>query len=297
MSRTVSPSSKKPYGVARVAGLWGLARSSFYAARHRKRHPREEQKRGPKVLSDAELVTAIRQLLDEAVFSGEGYRKIWARLRHQGIRTSKDRVLQLLRENQLLSPARAPEPVRGNPHEGTIIAELPNQMWGTDATATFTEAEGTVTVFAAIDHCTAECIGIHAVKKATRFQALEPIRQGVKEQFGAFSAGNAAGLSLRHDHGSVYMSDDFQNEIRFLGIESSPAFVRQPEGNGCIERFFRTLKEQLLWIRHFRDLEELRTALIEFRNRYNHQWILQRLNYRTPLQAHRDFALELQPAA
>src|SRR5947209_7477837 len=71
MSRTVSPSSKKPYGVARVAGLWGLARSSFYAARHRKRHPREEQKRGPKVLSDAELVTAIRQLLHEAVFSGE----------------------------------------------------------------------------------------------------------------------------------------------------------------------------------------------------------------------------------
>jgi hypothetical protein len=119
MSRTVSPSSKKPYSVARVAGLWGLARSSFYAARHRQRHPREEQKRGPKVLSDAELVIAIRQLLDEAVFSGEGYRKIWARLRHQGIRTSKERVLQLLRENQLLSPARAPEPVRGNPHEGT----------------------------------------------------------------------------------------------------------------------------------------------------------------------------------
>lgn len=297
MSRTLSPSSKKPYGVARVAGLWGLARSSFYAARHRKRHPREEQKRGPKVLSDAELVTAIRQLLDEAVFSGEGYRKIWARLRHKGIRTSKDRVLQLLRDNHLLSPARHPEPVRSNPHEGTIIAELPNQMWGTDATATFTQAEGTVTVFAAIDHCTAECIGLHAVKKATRFEALEPIRQGVKEQFGAFAAGIAAGLSLRHDHGSVYMSDDFQNEIRFLGIESSPAFVRQPEGNGCIERFFRTLKEQLLWIRHFRDLDELRTALIEFRNRYNHQWILQRLNYRTPVQARCDFALELQTAA
>src|SRR5205085_5746010 len=95
----ISPSSKKPYGVARVVGLWNLARSRFYAARHRERHPREAQKRGPKVLSDAELVTAIRQLVEECVFSGEGYRKIWARLRQQGIRTSKDRVLQLLREN------------------------------------------------------------------------------------------------------------------------------------------------------------------------------------------------------
>src|SRR5947209_7129904 len=187
MSRTVSPSSKKPYGVARVAGLWGLARSSFYAARHRKRHPREEQKRGPKVLSDAELVTAIRQLLHEAVFSGEGYRKIWARLRHKGIRSSKDRVLRLLRENQLLSPARQPDAMPSHPHEGTIVAEAPDRMWGTDATATVTAAEGTVTIFAALDHCTAECVGIHVVKKANRFEALEPIRQGVKEHFGPFS--------------------------------------------------------------------------------------------------------------
>jgi putative transposase len=297
MSRTVSPSSDKPYGVARVVALWCLARSSFYAARRRQQQPRESHKRGPKVHSDEELVTAIRQLLTEPVFTGEGYRKIWARLRHQGIRTSKDRVLRLLREHQLLSPSRQPEPVRSHPHEGTIVSESPNQMWGTDATATFTEAEGTVTVFAAIDHCTAECVGIHAVKKANRFEALEPIRQGVKEYCGGFSVGGAAGLQLRHDHGSVYMSDDFQREIQFLGIESSPAFVRQPEGNGCIERFFRTLKEQLLWIRRFRDLEELRAAVIEFRDRYNHHWILERLNYRTPVQARRDFAVEFEVAA
>jgi hypothetical protein len=41
------------------------------------------------------------------------------------------------------------------------------------------------------------------------------------------------------------MSDLFQAELRFLGITSSPAFVREPEGNGCAERFIRTLKEQV----------------------------------------------------
>ena len=224
MSRTVSPSSKKPYGVARVVRLWDLARSSFYAARHRERHPRETQKRGPKVFSDAELVTAIRQLLEEAVFSGEGYRKIWARLRQQGIRTSKGRVLQLLRENQLLSPARQPEPVRSHPHEGTIIAERPNQMWGTDATTTVTGAEGTVTVFAAIDHCTAECVGIHVVKKATRFEALEPIRQRIKEQFGAFSGDIAAGLWLRHDHGSRLHERGFSERDSLPGHRALSGF-------------------------------------------------------------------------
>jgi transposase InsO family protein len=297
MSRTVSPSSGQPYGVARVASVWNRARSSFYAARQRALQPRDLNKRGPKVHSDEELVEEIRQLLAAPVFTGEGYRKIWARLRYKGIRTSKDRVLRLLREHQLLSPSRQPDAARTHPHEGTIVTEAPNQMWGTDATATFTEVEGAVTVFAAIDHCTAECVGIHVVKKATRFEALEPIRQGVKEYFSGFSAGSADGLRLRHDHGSVYMSDDFQSEIVFLGIEPSPAFVRQPEGNGCIERFFRTLKEQLLWIRRFGDLAELRAALIEFRDRYNHQWIVQRLNYRTPAQARRDFQLELEVAA
>jgi putative transposase len=297
MSRTVSPSSKKPYGVARVISLWRLARSSFYAARQREQHPREPMKRGPRVFSDEELVAEIRQLLAAPVFAGEGYRKIWARLRHKGVRTSKDRVLRLLRANQLLSPARQSEPVRTNPHEGTIVTELPDQMWGTDATATSTEVEGTVTIFAAIDHCTAECVGIHVVKKANRFEALEPIRQGLRQYFGGFSAGAATGLRLRHDHGSVYMSDDFQNEIKFLGIEPSPAFVRQPEGNGCIERFFRTLKEQLLWVRRFRDLDELRVALCEFRNRYNENWIIERLGYRTPLQARRDFEVDLHIAA
>ena len=75
------------------------------------------------------------------------------------------------------------------------------------------------------------------------------------------AAGAATGLTIRHDHGSQYMSNDFHVELRFLGIVASPAFVCQPEGNGCIERFFRTLKEQLLGVRHFTDVEDLQQAL------------------------------------
>ena len=88
--------------------------------------------------------------------------------------------------------------------------------------------EGQAAVFIAIDHYSGECTGIHAARRGTRFEALEPIRQGVRRCFGAFAEKVATGLSLRHDHGSQYMSDDFQDEIRFLGIESTPAFVRAP---------------------------------------------------------------------
>jgi transposase InsO family protein len=78
-------------------------------------------------------------------------------------------------------------------------------------------------------------------------------------------------------------------------MTSSPAFVRQPEGNGCIERFFRTLKEQLRWVRHFSTIEELRQALLAFKETYNREWLIARLGYRSPAQVRQAFAV--RPAA
>jgi putative transposase len=166
-------------------------------------------------------------------------------------------------------------------------------MWGTDLTASWT-GEGSATVFIAVDHCSAECVAIHAAARATRFEALEPIRQGVRRHCGGFAQEIAYGLAVRHDHGSQYMSDHFQKELRFLGIESSPAFVRAPEGNGCAERFIRTLKENLLWVRTFETIEDLRQALLAFRETYNNTWLIERHGFVSPA----DFRnQQLQPIA
>jgi putative transposase len=186
-----------------------------------------------------------------------------------------------MRTHGLLAPARVGAPRGPRNHDGTIIPERVDTMWGTDLTTTWT-AEGQVAVFVAIDHCSAECVGIHAARRATRFEALEPVRQGVRQRFGGFAAAIASGLSVRHDHGSQYMSDDFQAELAFLGIASSPAFVRAPEGNGCAERFIRTLKENLLWVEHFDTAEDLRRALLAFREVYNETWLIERHGFRPP---------------
>lgn len=237
------------------------------------------------MVSDEVLVVAIREVLSKAPeesFYGEGYRKVWARLRMRGIRADKERVRRLMGEHGLLAPTRTGKPRGPRSHDGTIIPIAPNVMWGTDATACWTLRQGQVTVFATVDHFTGECLGIHAAKYGTRHEALEPMRQAVKRVYGRYDRGLADGLLLRHDHGSQFVSHDYQTELRFLGIESSPSFVRSPEGNGVIERFFRTLKEQLLWLREFEDEDELREALYAFRERYNANWILQRHGYRTP---------------
>lgn len=293
MSRVTSPVSGRSYGLATICRVWRMARSGVY--RHLASAPAAPPRhRGPiGAMSDAALTVAIRDILAASPFLGEGHRKVWARLRYAGTRTSLRRVLRLMREHDLLAPSRVGSARGPRTHDGTIIPETVDTMWGTDLTATFT-GEGQAAVFIAVDHCSAECIGIHAHPRATRFEALEPIRQGVRQHFGEFAAAVARGLKLRHDHGSQYMSDHFQKEIAFLGIESSPAFVRAPEGNGCAERFIRTLKENLLWVRTFETVEELRQALLTFRETYNTKWLIERHGFVTPT----DFRQrQLQPLA
>ena len=113
--------------------------------------------------------------------------------------------------------------------------------------------------------------------------AITPNARGAAAaQIGGFAQAIARGLAVRHDRGSQYMSDAFQKELAFLGIESSPAFVRSPEGNGYAERFIRTLKENLLWVRTFKTVEERRQALLAFRETYNTTWLIERHGFLRP---------------
>jgi transposase InsO family protein len=299
MSQTRSPSAQRPYGLARVCRVWELCRATVYATRPRPGGaPPPPGRRGPKPRwTDAQLLERVRAILAASPFLGEGHRKVWARLRTAGIRTSKPRVLRLMRAAGLLAPTRVGPPRGPAVHDGTIIPDRPDAMWGTDLTTSVTVQEGTASIFVTVDHHTAECLGIHAAKVATRFEALEPLRQGIRAVFGTYAAGCAQGLQLRHDHGSQYLSDAFQTELRFLGIASSPAFVRAPEGNGCAERFIRTLKEQVLWVHAFATVEALRQALLAFKDRYNREWLLERHGHRPPATVRAAYTAALARAA
>jgi hypothetical protein len=163
MSRQTSPSTHQRYGVVRVLRVWKLPRSTFYAQRRRRAQPATGRRGRTPVLDDPALLVQIRAVIAESPSHGEGHRKVWARLRAlKAVRTSMRRVLRVMREAALLAPARHPAPVVERPHDDTIVTDRPNVMCGTDATTAFTMLEGPATIFAAIDHCTAECVGIHA---------------------------------------------------------------------------------------------------------------------------------------
>ena len=105
MGRATSSSTGRRYGLARVCRVLETPRSTVYAARTRRLAPVPPRKRGPKTaFTDAELTDQIRGVLARSPFVGEGYRKVWARLRLAGVRAGKPRVLRLMREANLLAP-------------------------------------------------------------------------------------------------------------------------------------------------------------------------------------------------
>ncbi len=270
-----------------ICAVWRVARSTVYVRRHRPGTPR---KRGPKTpVSDAEVLAGIRTVLAASRFHTEGHRKVRVRLRPRGIYVGKTRVLRLMREHRLLAPSRRRHARGDRTHRGTIITERPNELWGTDATKFWTGQEGWCWFFGAIDHCSDDIVGWHVAKRGDRWAALEPIRQGVQHTHGRYAPRIALGLGLRMDWGPQYTAHQFLGELRWLGIRATPSYVGEPECNGIMERWIRTLKEECLYLHDFATLEEARQVIGEFIEAYNGEWLIERLGHRPPADVRRSF--------
>ena len=118
----------------------------------------------------------------------------------------------------------------------------------------------------------------------------------LKMQYGSVDQSVGLGLSLRSDHGSQYRSEHFIQQVKYWGISPSFGFVREPETNGVIERFNRTLKEQIIHGRVYRTIDELQAAVAQFIETYNEHWLLEKLNYRSPREMRRSMEGETHAA-
>jgi len=169
------------------AGLPGLGHTpSVYFRRLPKA---QGARRGPKpTVPDAEGLELIHAYLAASPFIEEGHRKVWARLHYsRKICVGRHRILRIMRENRLLSPHRA---FQGEDklHDGRIVTDQPNEMWGTDGTEVMVAEEGLVWIFGAIEHSNAEVVGWHVRHRGrTRIDAC----------------------SLRADHGLQHSSFKF----------------------------------------------------------------------------------------
>ena len=233
MSETTSAATGRCFGIQRVCQVWERSRSALYARRARAHHHRlgaGPARRGPPPRqSDAQLLAAIRTDLARSPFHGEGHRKVHARLRIlDGIRVARPRVLRVMRAHGLLSPHRGRQGA-AKTHDGRVITQAPNVMWGTDGVRVFTLDDGWGWIFAAVEHWNAECMGWHVCKVGSRFAALDPIAQGLERRYGSLDADVARGLALRMDHGSQYLFRPLPQADPVLG---DPPQLRLCRGTG-----------------------------------------------------------------
>src|SRR6266540_6519935 len=170
-------------------------------------------------------------------------------------------------ENHLLSPHRRP-PRPANDHAGSITTDAPNVMWGADGAVMPTVEDGNVTLFIVAEHWNAEGLGWHVAKHGNRYAAAEALALAVSQVFGSVRPDAARGVLLRHDHGSPFMSEHFQNQLTFFGMAPSFAFVRG---------------------RIYQDIEEVRTAVRTYFDRYNQHWLLEKNGYRSPAETRRNW--------
>src|SRR5713101_2032636 len=138
----------RAYPVRLVLKVAGYSSAAWYGKR---KGNGTSLRPGPKpMVSDELVLEAIRAVLAECPFHSEGYKKVGSRLRRKGLRAGKERVLAIMKTNNLLAPVRPKRTGSSRPHDGKIITEMPNQMWGTDGKQFRTEEDGQCCSFGVI---------------------------------------------------------------------------------------------------------------------------------------------------
>ena len=139
------------------------------------------------------------------------------------------------------------------------MAEAPNQLWQADMTKVWAGANvGWAYLVSVIDCCTRDVVGWDLSLRCRTQEAIAAVERAVLEQMADGS--RHYGLVLNTDNGTQFTSTRFQETLSRLGITHRRTAFNHPEGNGMIERFHRSLKEEEIWVNEYRSLEEARES-------------------------------------
>ena len=267
--------------VSLTCKAFGISRAAYYAAL-KPRRPRATKvvrlPKRPAYASAEELLAAIREVLAEEGAEAWGVRKVWALVRRRGLLVSRKRVWALMNAHGLVL-ARDREP--GEVTRGHVAVPEPNRRLASDLTTTWTKRDGTVGITLAVDCGCRSTLGFTVAKEQDAPTVLSATEQALQAAFG--SPENVPdGLELRTDHGPQYTGSDCADLCKLWRVQHTFAPVGRPTGNAVVERLIRTLKEEVVWLRDWDTVEQLREAVAAWVVRYNERRPHQALDYKTP---------------
>jgi putative transposase len=225
------------------------------------------------------VVERIKALKGEHPFWG--YRRIWANLKYvDNLAINKKRVLRLMQKHDLLvKPDTKLKAVR-TPTRSKPKPDRPNQWWGIDMTKVMVNGFGWMYIVVVLDWYTKKIVGYYAGMECKTRHWLEALDMAVNRQFPDGAWGQQ--LFLMSDNGSQPTSVGFMKACHDMDIRQAFTSYNNPKGNADTERVFRTMKEELLWLKEWTSPFELADALGKWIEYYNVRYLHSSLGYKSP---------------
>ena len=238
----------KSMSISGISRILEIPRSTIYGRTNKKER---KETRKPRIAESVES-----QVLN---LSGErttyGYRRIWTLLRNSGIHVNIKSVSREMRRNSISLPyARHRNHTRS---KNLTKPETLNTLWETDIHYISTSREGMVYLMSIKDCFSKRWISYEISRSCT---AKDCIRAVEKAYAIRFPHGVPHNLVLRTDNGPQYISREFSDTVKILGITSEYIQKHTPEDNGDIESFHNSLKTDYIWVNDmetFQDAEDL----------------------------------------
>ena len=265
--------------VRRQSQLLGISRSGVY---YQTSEGREQ--------NDLDELRAIIEILQAVPFYG--YRKVALELRTRGFESTRKRVRRIMGKFGLRAIYAKPNLSKPRKHHpkypyllsGKVI-RYPNQVWASDITYLRLPG-GMVYLVAIIDLYSRKVLSWRLSNSMSSDFCLEALREAL-ETHGSPAIFNT-------DQGSQFTSDSFLKTLKEEDIQISMDGKGRALDNIYIERLWRTLKYEDIYIKSYEDMASLREGLARYFHFYNTVRFHQSLDYRVPAQQYESFQTEQQ---
>ena len=239
--------------------------------------------------SDAQMLERMMTLKEDHPFWG--YRRIWAYLRfREHVVVGKNRVYRIMKDSNLLVHKNMKLRAKRYSTRPKPQAKVPNQYWGMDMTKIKLKSWGWVYVHCVLDWYTKEIIGYHVALTSKSSDWLEALHNAVSIRFPNGIHLKKGKPKLITDNGCQPSSEAFMRDCSILGIKQIFTTWNNPKGNADTERFFRTLKEDLVWPYDWDLPFHFQADFQAWIHSYNTDFPHQSLRYKTPAQAMQIFS-------
>jgi len=144
-------------------------------------------------------------------------------------------------------------------------------------------ADGWGHLTAVIDRHDREVTGYEFALRGRAKEAERALEEACLARFGTLRPAGSTSV-IRSDNGLIFQSRRFRAACHDYRLRQEFITPYTPEQNGLIERFFRSLKEECVWLHNFGSFSEARAAITKWIHWYNAGRPHQALGYRSPRQ-------------